>query len=342
MFSKFALININIFLSKFTFFGIHINQNSHLSKFTIFKINRIHVYQNSRFTFFIVFRCVFGNETFYEIITTKNCGEISNFSCSPWAENENGQKERHMHYEFSKTIAFSKLNLSVDQVQTQCDWSTPGVVYGVNNWSRTTGVMYSDYMHLDIHIRLEKINDQTKITVMCHVVWDKSTLMKSRIEKETYNGTKEYYECFEKELMSEKSTTGHIPFPKIHIFTKFTLFQKLIFFSNSHFFKFTIFQKSHFYKIHNFTEKSMAGVTQNGEVKSNGNLVGRGQDSKKSSILSFDERTVFVAFVMIIITLLVITFALIKLAASIASLSERLANLEDLLAECSNQCNIIT
>ena len=135
-----------------------------------------------------------------------------------------------MHYEFSKTIAFSKLNLSVDQVQTQCDWSTPGVVYGVNNWSRTTGVMYSDYMHLDIHIRLEKINDQTKITVMCHVVWDKSTLMKSRIEKETYNGTKEYYECFEKELMSEKSTTGHIPFPKIHIFTKFTLFQKLIFF----------------------------------------------------------------------------------------------------------------
>ena len=135
-----------------------------------------------------------------------------------------------MHYEFSKTIAFSKLNLSVDQVQTQCDWSTPGVVYGVNNWSRTTGVMYSDYMHLDIHIRLEKINDQTKITVMCHVVWDKSTLMKSRIEKETYNGTKEYYECFEKELMNEKSTTtGHIFF-KIHIFTKFTLFQKLIFF----------------------------------------------------------------------------------------------------------------
>ena len=86
----------------------------------------------------------------------------------------------------------------------------------------------------------------------------------------------------------------------------------------------------------------MSGVTQNGEVKSNGNLVGRGQDSKKSSILSFDERTVFVAFVMIIITLLVITFALIKLAASIASLSERLANLEDLLAECSNQCNIIS
>merc|ERR1711953_124945 len=200
-----------------------------------------------------------------------------------------------MHYEFSKTIAFSKLNLSVDQVQTQCDWSTPGEVYGVNNWSRTTGVMYSDYMHLDIHVRLEKINEQTKITVMCHVVWDKSTLMKSRIEKETYNGTKEYYECFEKELMSEKSTT----------------------------------------------DKSLTGSTQNGDIKSNGILISN-QDSKKSSILSFDERTVFVAFVMIIITLLVITFALIKLAASIASLSERLANLEDLLSESSNQCNIIS
>ena len=85
----------------------------------------------------------------------------------------------------------------------------------------------------------------------------------------------------------------------------------------------------------------MTGTTHNGDVKTNGILTS-GQDSKKSSILSFDERTVFVAFVMIIITLLVITFALIKLAASIASLSERLANLEDLLSESSNQCNALT
>ena len=41
---------------------------------------------------------------------------------------------------------------------------------------------------------------------------------------------------------------------------------------------------------------------------------------------------------MIIVTLLIITFALIKLAASIASLSERLVNLEDIISECSNQC----
>ena len=90
-----------------------------------------------------------------------------------------------------------------------------------------------------------------------------------------------------------------------------------------------------------FSDKSLTGSTQNGDIKSNGILISN-QDSKKSSILSFDERTVFVAFVMIIITLLVITFALIKLAASIASLSERLANLEDLLSESSNQCNALT
>ena len=89
------------------------------------------------------------------------------------------------------------------------------------------------------------------------------------------------------------------------------------------------------------SDKSLTGSTQNGDIKSNGILISS-QDSKKSSILSFDERTVFVAFVMIIITLLVITFALIKLAASIASLSERLANLEDLLSESSNQCNTLT
>ena len=255
------------------------------------------------------FKHVFGNDAFYELVTTKNCGEVSNYSSSPWAENENGLKERHMHYEFSKTIAFSKLNLSVDQTQTQCEWSTPGVVYGVDQWSRTTGVMYSDYMHLDIHVRLEKLNQQTKITVMCHVVWDKSTIMKSRIEKETYNGTKEFYEHFEKELMSEQSSTGNefdvCKIPKINI--------------------------------RSFKDKVTGGIT-NGEIQSNGTLRSQEGYSKKSSILSFDERTVFVAFVMIIVTLLIITFALIKLAASIASLSERLVNLEDIISECSNQC----
>ena len=155
------------------------------------------------------FRYIFGNETFYEIITTKNYGELKSFSCSPWAENENGRKERHMNYEFTKTIAFTRGTLNVNQIQTECDWSTPGLVYGIDNWSRTTGMMYADYMHLDIHLRLEKEKEkQTKITVICHIVWDKSTIMKSKIETETYKGTKEYYEVFEKELMSEKSTTG--------------------------------------------------------------------------------------------------------------------------------------
>ena len=61
--------------------------------------------------------------------------------------------------------------------------------------------------------------------------------------------------------------------------------------------------------------------------------------SQHRTVYSFDERTVLVAFILVIVTLLIITIAMFKLAGSIASLSDRLLTLEYLLQKCAtNQC----
>ena len=62
-------------------------------------------------------------------------------------------------------------------------------------------------------------------------------------------------------------------------------------------------------------------------------------DQRNRTVYSFDERTILVAFILVIVTLLIITIAMFKLAGSIAALSDRLLTLEYLLERCAtNQC----
>ena len=61
-------------------------------------------------------------------------------------------------------------------------------------------------------------------------------------------------------------------------------------------------------------------------------------DDEHQRKLTFNESTVLIAFILVIITLFVITMAMFKLAGSIHSLSERLYNLEDLLTKIPKNC----
>ena len=149
------------------------------------------------------YKSAFDNETFYEIVTAQTYGSISNYSVSKWSSKSGELPSRHMHYQFPKTIAYTKHNMVVDQIQTLV-WSKAGLGYAIESIVRTTGVLYSDYFFLEIHTRLEKFGDnQTKFLVLADIVWEKPCLIKSRIETETMSGTKKYYEVFEKELCSE-------------------------------------------------------------------------------------------------------------------------------------------
>ena len=53
-------------------------------------------------------------------------------------------------------------------------------------------------------------------------------------------------------------------------------------------------------------------------------------------VYAVNEKTIMIAFILILATLLIITIAMFKLAGSIATLSERLYKLEDLLEQCAN------
>ena len=154
------------------------------------------------------YKSAFDNQTFFEIVTAQTYGTIENYSVSKWSTSPENLllPSRQMHYEFPKTIAYTQHNMIVDQSQTLV-WSKVGWGYGIDSIVRTTGVLYSDYFYLEIHTRLEKIEEnQTKLVVIADIVWEKPCLIKSRIENETLSGTKKYYEVFEKELCSEVAT----------------------------------------------------------------------------------------------------------------------------------------
>lgn len=247
-----------------------------------------------------LYKSVFENDTFFEIVTGKNYGEIHNYEVSPWSKNEEtGLVERIMHYEFPKTIAFSRHNLVVDQVQSKVDWYRPGHVYAVNSVSRNSGVMYSDYFHLEIHTRFtrEALPGSTRMVVVVNIIFDKPCLFKSRIESESWSGLKKYYEVVEQEAQLEKTD-------------------------------------------------QLAELVQAKDTKNSLNQMIKSPASERPdkslglsrSRLWFHEHTIMAAFLLVILTLLVITLALFKLATAIASLSERLNSLETLLEMHTLKC----
>lgn len=207
-----------------------------------------------------------------------------------------------MHYEFPRTIAFSRYIINVDQVQN-LTLNSPGLVYEVQSINKSSGVMYADYFYLEINLRLEKESENsTRISVFSELVWEKPCILKSKIETETLSGTKKYYETFEKELLKILVEPEKIP-SKSGKKSKNGL-KKLM----------------HSKKVEEAKKVDIKPKEKKSEKSQDKNL-------------KFDETSVLVAFILVILTLLIITLAMFKLAGSIASLSERLYALEDILLD---------
>ena len=88
----------------------------------------------------------------------------------------------------------------------------------------------------------------------------------------------------------------------------------------------------------NLTSSSTATKTQKTRQIDSGKGVMQQQQRR---ILSFNETSVLIAFILVILTLLIITMAMFKLAGSIGALSERLYTLEDRLAQYSKECQFV-
>ena len=85
----------------------------------------------------------------------------------------------------------------------------------------------------------------------------------------------------------------------------------------------------------NLTSTSAATKTQNTRQ------IDSGKQQQQRRLLSFNETSVLIAFILVILTLLIITMAMFKLAGSIGALSERLYTLEDRLAQYSKECQFV-
>lgn len=129
---------------------------------------------------------------------------MQSFNVTEWTKcDENATEKRSLHYEVPKMLAFTKYMINVNQVQSRCNWSVPGVAYGIDCVTHSSGAIYTDYFYIENHVRLVKEDEKrTKVIAVADIIWEKQCLLKGKIETETNNGTKKLYEFFEKELMA--------------------------------------------------------------------------------------------------------------------------------------------
>ncbi len=101
-----------------------------------------------------LFRSVFDNDNFFEIVCSKSYEELRDFACTPWTRSRaSGLLERRMSYQIVKWIALSRQNVLVEQTQAKAAYCRRGLVYGVDTVTRNSGVMYADYFIIHIHYR---------------------------------------------------------------------------------------------------------------------------------------------------------------------------------------------
>ena len=161
-----------------------------------------------------LFKSVFGNDDFFEIISGKVYDELRSFEVTPWSSSRGGGggglAERTVRYEITKYIAFSRQVVQVEQTQVRAPYSRPGRVYAVDTVTRNAGVVYSDYFVIHIHYRLTRDREgshlppRTRVEVVAEIEFVKPCLFRGRIESETWGGLKKYYEIMEKEIQTER------------------------------------------------------------------------------------------------------------------------------------------
>lgn len=273
-----------------------------------------------------LYKHVFDNDTFFEIVGSKAYEEFKNYFCEPWATSRtDGLQERTMKYEISKNIAFSRQNVSVEQTQVQLGYSRRGLVYGVDTVTQNSGVVYSDYFRLNIHYRFERDEDKplshSRLAVVADIEFVKPCLFRGRIESEAWSGLKKYYEIVEKEVQLEKSfvydeqDAGHPEFFSEHDTKskrmKESLNRRLLHGSN-----------------HSLPRPATGIVYDNVALPP---VRGGGMS----------QEVIMLAFLLVILTLLMVTMALFKLNEAMTLMDTRLNRIEELLERNSRIFDLI-
>lgn len=149
------------------------------------------------------------------MVCQKVLDEVKNFETPPWRPNEDGLLSRAQRYNFVKVVMFSRYVIKVVQTQTQTT-TIPGKLYIVDSVTENSGIMYADYIRVPIQWRLiredlfngdrsvKENKRKTRFQIIYDVEFVKACIVKGRVETETYNNLKKYYEVMEKELRAEE------------------------------------------------------------------------------------------------------------------------------------------
>ena len=153
------------------------------------------------------------------MVSQKAIDEVKNFENGIWGNNEEGQQFRIQKYQFVKTVMMTRNVIKVQQTQTKTS-TIPRRMYIIDAVTDNSGIMYADYIRVWIQWRfiredlfkgdrtVKENKRKTRLQITYDIEWVKACLMKGRIETETFNNLKKYYEVVEKELQSEEGVRG--------------------------------------------------------------------------------------------------------------------------------------
>ena len=86
------------------------------------------------------------------------------------------------------------------------------------------------------------------------------------------------------------------------------------------------------------TSKTNGSMTTSLKSSSSGSAGGMNSTTNPKRKFTFDETTIIMALVMVLMTVLIITIAMFKLAGSISMLADRLYRLEEVITQYTQNC----
>jgi len=266
-----------------------------------------------------LYKNVFDNDTFFEIVGSKSYEHFRNFQCSPWAQNrETGLFEREMSYDISKTIAFSRQNVLVEQTQLRASYCRRGLVYGVDTVTQNSGVVYSDYFVLNIHYRCQAVSEtHSQLIVVVDIEFVKPCLFKGRIEAEAWSGLKKYYDMVDKEVRLERdSILPDDTDPNA---------------ATDEGGKKRLKEMRNYQRMVSMNQQLLRQASMSQSDEGDGGDVTTISRASEVLVGYFSPETILAAFAIIITTLLLMTMAMYKLSSTVMVLEERVHRLESVL-----------
>ena len=256
------------------------------------------------------------------MVSRQAIDEVKNFESPPWAPNEEGQLCRVISWQFVKTVMMTRNVIQSKQAQTKTT-AIPGKMYIIDAVTDNSGIMYADYIRVWLQWRfiredlfngdrsVKENKKKTHVQITYDIEFVKACLMKGKIETETKENLKRYYEVVEKEMHSEEGVRERSRSGKES--------------ATKHASKHVITNRKH-------TNRKVAPDIPNNTHSTVSNPARSEPCPEDITVLreryQYRENLLTCACILLLITMVFTTLAMYKLSSTISILSERMNQIE--------------